>query len=202
MALMFQLSICNIDWRFGTDIKLLCIKYTVYSPHLTWTLLPLLEHFILLHSNLVSSSWLLFSYSCHFFCLQLSSFSQKYHFSSAILANSHNVTIDKNWSLTFVRFLVCFLLLLLFSLIFSNVKHFFLWIWSHSFTFNIFLLFFCLFFYTDIFLSITFIFFLHPQAFTKIQRSIDYNLTYSTIKLIQQTVKPKLGQRQVSFNKT
>ena len=145
MALMFQLSICNIDWRFGTDIKLLCIKYTVYSPHLTWALLPLLEHFILLHSNLVSSSWLLFSYSCHFFCLQLSSFSQKYHFSSAILANSHNVTIDKNWSLTFVRFLVCFLLLLLlllFSLIFSNVKYFLLWIWSHFFTFNIFLLFF------------------------------------------------------------
>ena len=45
-------------------------------------------------------------------------------------------------------------------------------------------------------------FFLHPQAFTKIQRSIDYNLTYSTIKLIQPTVKPKPGQRQVSFNKT
>ena len=29
--------------------------------------------------------------------------------SSAILISSHNVTIDKNWSLTFVRFLVCFL---------------------------------------------------------------------------------------------
>ena len=53
------------------------------------------------------------------------------------------------------------------------------------------------------FLSITFtFFFLHPQGFTKIQRSIHYNLTYSTIKLIQQTVKPKLGQRQVFFNKT
>ena len=62
--------------------------------------------------------------------------------SSAILISSHNVTIDKNWSLTFVRFLVCFLLLLLFSLIFSNVKYFLLWIWSHFFTFNIFLLFF------------------------------------------------------------
>ena len=64
--------------------------------------------------------------------------------SNAILISSHNVTIDKNWSLTFVRFLVCFLLLLLllFSLIFSNVKYFLLWIWSHFFTFNIFLLFF------------------------------------------------------------
>ena len=135
-------------------MKLLCINYTVYSPHLSWPLLLLLEHFTLLHSNLVSSSWLLFSYSCHFFYLQLSSFSQQKHFSSAILITSHNVTIDKNWSLTFVRFLVCFLLLL-FSLIFSNVKYFLLWIWSHFFTFNIFLLFFS----NDIFLSITFIFF-------------------------------------------
>ena len=125
---MLQLSFCDTDWRFWTDIKLPCIKYTVYSPHLSWTLLLLLEHFILLHSNLVSSSWLLFSYSCHFFNLQLSSSSQQKHFSSALLITSHNVTIDKNWSLTFVRFLVCFLLLLLllFSLIFSNVKHFFL----------------------------------------------------------------------------
>ena len=62
-------------------------------------------------------------------------------------------------------------------------------------------IFFCFSFPMISFLSITFIF-LHPQAFTKIQRSIHYNLTYSTIKLIQQTVKPKLGQRQVSFNKT
>ena len=120
---------CTIDWRFGTDMKLPCINCTVYSPHLSRTLLLLLEHFTLLHSNLVSSSWLLFSYSCHFFYLQLSSFSQQKHFSSAILITSHNVTIDKNWSLTFVRFLVCFvllLLLLLFSLIFSNVKYFLL----------------------------------------------------------------------------
>ena len=136
-------------------MKLPCINYTVYSPHLSWALLLLLEHFTLLHSNLVSSSWLLFSYSCHFFYLQLSSSSQQKHFSSAILISSHNVTIDKNWSLTFVRFLVCFLLLLLFSLTFSNVKYFLLWIWSHFFTFNIFLLFFS----NDIFLSITFIFF-------------------------------------------
>ena len=62
-------------------------------------------------------------------------------------------------------------------------------------------IFFCFSFPLISFLSITFIF-LHPQAFTKIQRSIHYNLTYSTIKLIQQTVKPKLGQRQVFFNKT
>ena len=116
---MFQLSICNIDWRFGTDIKLPCIKYTVYSHHLSSALLLLLEHFILLHSNLVSSSWLLFSYSCHFFYLQLSSFSQQQHFSSAILITSHNVTIDKNWSLTFVRFLVCFLFV--FVLVFFNL---------------------------------------------------------------------------------
>ena len=193
---MLQLSFCDTNWRFWTDIKLPCIKYTVYSPHLSWTLLLLLEHFILLHSNLVSSSWLLFSYSCHFFSLRLSSSSQQKHFSSALLSTSHNVTIYKNWSLTFVRFLVCFLLLLLllFSLIFSNVKHFFLVNLKSFFTFNIFLLFFS----TDIF---TFIF-LHPQAFTKIQRSIHYNLTYSTTKLIQQTVKPKLGQRQVFFNKT
>ena len=178
MALMFQLSICNIDWRFGTDIKLPCIKYTVYSPNLTWALLPLLEHFILLHSNLVSSLWLLFSYSCHFFCLQLSSFSQKYHFSSAILANSHNVTIDKNWSLTFVRFLVCFLLLLLFSLIFSNVKYFLLWIWSHFFTFNIFLLFFS----NDIFFKHHFHFFciLRPSQKTK-KYSLQLNLQYYKI---------------------
>ena len=124
-------------------MKLPCVNCTVYSPHLSRTLLLLLEHFILLHSNLVSSSWLLFSYSCHFFSLHLSSSSQQKYFSSAILITSHNVTIDKNWSLTFVRFLVCFLLLLLlFSLIFSNVKYFLLWIWSHFFTFNIFLLFF------------------------------------------------------------
>ena len=162
-------------------MKLPCINYTVYSPHLSWALLLLLEHFILLHSNLVSSSWFLFSYSCHFFSLQLSSSSQQKHFSSALLITSHNVTIDKNWSLTFVRFLVCFLLLLLlFSLIFSNVKYFLLWIWSHFFTFNIFLLFFS----TDIFFKHHFHFFLLPQAFTKIQRSIHYNLTYSTIILI------------------
>ena len=123
-------------------MKLPCINCTEYSPLLSWALLLLLEHFIPLHSNLVSSSWLLFSYSCHFFCLHLSSSSQQKYFSSAILITSHNVTIDKNWSLTFVRFLVCFLLLLLFSLIFSNVKYFLLWIWSHFFTFNIFLLFF------------------------------------------------------------
>ena len=160
----------------------------------------LLEHFILLHSNLVSSSWLLFSYSCHFFSLQLSSSSQQKHFSSAILISSHNVTIDKNWSLTFVRFLVCFLLLLLFlfSLIFSNVKYFLLWIWSHFFTFNIFLLFFS----THIFFKHHFHFFFAFSSLHKKQRSIHYNLTYSNIKLIQQTVKPKQGQRQVSFNKT
>ena len=44
---------CNIDWRFGTDMKLPCINCTVYSPHLSCALLLLLEHFILLHSNLV-----------------------------------------------------------------------------------------------------------------------------------------------------
>ena len=72
-------------------------------------------------------SCVFFLASCHFFSLQLSSSSQQKHFSSAILISSHNVTIDKNWSLTFVRFLVCFLLLLLlFSLIFSNVKYFFI----------------------------------------------------------------------------
>ena len=85
----------------------------------------------------------------------ISSSSQQKHFSSALLITSHNVTIDKNWSLTFVRFLVCFLLLLLFSLIFSNVKYFLLWIWSHFFTFNIFLLFFS----TDIFFKHHFHFF-------------------------------------------
>ena len=63
-------------------------------------------------------------------------------------------------------------------------------------------IFFCFSFPLISFLSITFTFFLHPQDFTKIQRSIHYNLTYSTIKSIQQTVKPKLGQIQVSFNKT
>ena len=104
---LFTWGTWDIDWRFGTDIKLPCINYTVYSPHLSWALLLLLD-FILFHSNLVSSSWLLFSYSCHFFSLQLSSSSQQKHFSSAILITSHNVTIDKNWSLTFVRFLVCF----------------------------------------------------------------------------------------------
>ena len=66
-------------------MKLPYINCTVYSPHLSWALLLLLEHFILLHSNRVSSSWLLFSYSCHFFCLQLSSSSQQKHFSRAIL---------------------------------------------------------------------------------------------------------------------
>ena len=178
-------------------MKLPCINCTVYSPHLSWALLTLLEHFILPHSNLVSS-WLLFSNSCHFFSLQLSSSSQLKHFSSAILITSHNVTIYKNWSLTFVRFLVCFLLLLLFSLIFSNVKYFLLWIWSHFFTFNIFLLFFS----THIFFKHHFHFFFAFSGLHKKQRSIHYNLTYSTIKLIQPTAKPKLGQRQAFFNKT
>ena len=62
-------------------------------------------------------------------------------------------------------------------------------------------IFFCFSFPMISFLSITFIFFASSGLHKK-QRSIHYNWTYSTIKLIQQTVKPKLGQREVSFNKT
>ena len=62
-------------------------------------------------------------------------------------------------------------------------------------------IFFCFSFPLISFLSITFIFFASSGLHKK-QRSIHYNLTYSNVKLIQQTVKPKLGQRQVSFNKT
>ena len=115
--------------------------YKVYSI-LTSLVLSVVTASRTLHPTPFKSC-VFFLASCHFFCLQLSSCSQQKHFSSALLISSHNVTIDKNWSLTFVRFLVCFLLLLLlFSLIFSNVKYFLLWIWSHFFTFNIFLLFF------------------------------------------------------------
>ena len=114
----------------------------------------------------------------HFFSLQLSSSSQQKHFSSAVLITSHNVTIDKNWSLTFVRFLVCFLLLLLFSLIFSNVKYFLLWIWSHFFTFNIFLLFFS----TDIFFKHHFHFFRIPRPSQNTKKSsLQLNLEYYKI---------------------
>ena len=155
-------------------MKLPCIKYTVYSPHLSSALLLLLEHFTLLHSNLVSSSWLLFSYSCHFFCLQLSSSRQQKHFSSAILMTSHNVTIDKNWSLTFVRFLVCFFVVVV--VVFFNLfkcETFFFCESEVIFYFQYFLLFVCLFFSTDIFSCLFVCFFLggggHPQGFTKVQ---------------------------------
>ena len=103
--------------------------YKGYSTHSTCSersLLLLLEHFILLHLNFLSPIpashvSLLFPLG-----LSLTFFLQS---ATAPWIFSHHVTVDKNWSLCFVQFLVCFLLWL-FSLIFSNVKHFFLWIRS------------------------------------------------------------------------
>ena len=74
------------------------------------SVLLLLEHFILLHSNLLSSFRLHFSRSLNFFFL---SFSLTFFLQSATaliqcLKSSVIMTVDKNWSLTYVRFLVWF----------------------------------------------------------------------------------------------
>ena len=91
--------------------------YKVYSI-LTSLVLSVVTASRTLHPTPFKSC-VFFLASCHFFCLQLSSCSQQKHFSSALLISSHNVTIDKNWSLTFVRFLVCFLFVVV--LVFFNL---------------------------------------------------------------------------------
>ena len=82
---------------------------------------------------------------------------------------SHNVTIDKNWSLTFVRFLVWFFVVVVVFFNLFKCETFFFVNLKSFFTFNIF----CFSFVFSFPLTSFHVCFFwgggHPQGFTKVQ---------------------------------